>query len=68
MKYYIKMYNPQTDRTKYKQYKCISGFNSNKERCWKFSKQGATKIIEDLKKEYSVNPHIQFTLEEAEEK
>ena len=49
-KYYIKMYNPQTDRTKYKQYKCISGFNSNKECCWKFSRQGATKMIEDLKK------------------
>lgn len=53
MKYYI------VKETKfgkeYKRYKCIDGFSSNKDLCWKFSKQGALGIIERLKKQFSVN-------------
>lgn len=71
MKYYIKMYDKQFNRTKYKQYKCIDGFNANKELCWKFSKQGALKIIERLtdkdRSEYRRNLHnLEFSLEAAE--
>ena len=71
MKYYIKMYNKQFNRTKYKRYKCIDGFSENKELCWKFSKQGALKIIERLtdkdRSEYRRNLHnLEFSLEAAE--
>lgn len=37
----------------YKRFKRIDGFSANKEECWKFSKLGAVKIIERLKKEYA---------------
>ena len=66
MKYYIKKTNTQTGRVEYKQYKCSDGFNRNKEVCWQFSKQGAMKIIERLKKEYWRNiDNLLFELEEA---
>ena len=71
MKYYIKMYDKQRNRTQYKRYKCIDGFCRDKEFCWKFSKQGALKIIARLtdkdRSEYRANLHnLEFTLEEAE--
>ena len=71
MKYYIKMFNKQTGKTKYKRYKCIDGFTENKDLCWQFSKQGAQKIIERLtdkdRSEYRRNLHnLEFSLEEAE--
>ena len=66
MKYYIKKINKQTGRVEYKQYKCIEGFNPNKSLCWKFSQQGAEKIIERLKIEYRMNiNNLTFELEEA---
>lgn len=66
MKYYIKKTNKQTGKVTYKQYKCIDGFNQNKEVCWQFSKHGALKIIERLKKEYWRNiDNIEFELEKA---
>ena len=51
MKYYIRMTNKQTGKVSYKRYKCIAGFDVNKDLCWKFSKNGATAIIERLKRE-----------------
>ena len=67
MKYYIMKTNKQTGRIEYKQYKCSDGFNKNKSLCWKFTKQGALKIIERLKNEYRRNiANIEFTLEAAE--
>lgn len=66
MKYYIKMINKQTGIIQYKKYKCIDGFTRNKEQCWKFSKQGAIKIIERLKYQYRNNiQNLEFELEEA---
>lgn len=68
MKYYIRLTNKQTGAVKYKQYKCIDGFNANKTLCWRFSKKGALAIIERLKREYSRNLHnLTFDLEPAEE-
>ena len=72
MKYYIVKINPlfpenSRFRKEYKQYKCSDGFTNIKEKCWKFSKQGAMKIIERLKREYWRNPSIEFFLEEAGE-
>lgn len=67
MKYYIKMTNKQFGTTEYKRYKCIDGFSKNKSQCWKFSKQGALKIIERLKWEYRRNvENLEFELEPAE--
>ena len=69
MKYYIVKKNSQFGTTEYKRYKCTDGFSRNKELCWRFSKQGAIKIIERLKDEYRINVergYITFELEEAE--
>ena len=67
MKYYIKMENKQFNKVYYKRYKCIDGFTTDKKICWKFSKQGALKIIERLKIEYRRNiENIEFSLEIAE--
>ncbi len=66
MKYYIKMINRQFGTVKYKRYKCIDGFSEDKTICWKFSKAGGLKIIEDLKREYYRNiRNLEFQLEEA---
>lgn len=72
MKYYIVKTNtrfPEDSRFRkeYKHYKCSDGFTNVKEKCWKFTKQGALKIIERLKREYQRNPSIEFSLEEAGE-
>lgn len=71
MKYYIVKINNQFPNTRlykeYKQYKCADGFTSAKEKCWKFSKQGAMKIIERLKIRYQRNPYIELVIEEAGE-
>jgi len=69
MKYYIVKTNNQTGKKDYKRYKCISGFTTNRELCWKFSRQGALKIIKDLKREYRINYEkgiLDFSLEEAD--
>lgn len=67
MKYYIRKTNKQTGRVEYKRYKCIDGFNSNKEICWQFTKHGASKIIERLKHEYWRNiDNLTFELEPAQ--
>ena len=66
MKYYIKKTNKQTGRVEYKRYKCSDGFDKNKEVCWQFTKQGASKIIERLKREYWRNiNNLTFELEEV---
>lgn len=70
-KYYIVKISPLYPvksiwHKQYKRYKCIDGFSPNKDICWKFTKQGATKIIERLKREYPYNG-IEFMLEEAAE-
>ena len=66
MRYYIKMYNKQFNTIKYKRYKCIDGWSTNKEECWKFTQQSAMNIIERLKLEYRKNiNNIEFTLELA---
>lgn len=68
MKYYIVMHNKQFNTTQYKRYKCIDGFTKDKNICWKFSKQGALKIIERLKREYRHNiNNLVFYIEEAEQ-
>lgn len=68
MKYYIKMTNKQFNTVQYKQYKCIDGWAKVKDYCWRFSKQGAKKIIERLKYEYRNNiDNIVFELEAVEE-
>lgn len=66
MKYYIRKTNKQTGRVEYKRYKCIDGFTTNKDLCWQFSKQGAEKIIERLKVEYSANiKNLEFDMVEV---
>lgn len=68
MKYYIRMTNTQTGTVKYKRYKCLDGFTSDKDLCWRFSKNGALSIIERLKKEYWRNiSNLIFDLEPAPE-
>lgn len=63
-KYYIVKINKQFNTVEYKRYKCIDGFAKDKNICWKFSKQGAMKIIERLKYEYRRNiDNLEFTLE-----
>lgn len=65
-KYYIVKINHRFNTVEYKRYKCSDGFCKTKSLCWKFSKQGAMKIIERLKQEYRVNiKYIEFKLEEA---
>lgn len=65
-KYYIRKTNKRTGNIEYKRYKCSDGFSPNKDLCWKFSKQGALKIIERLKIEYRANiQNIEFSLEEC---
>ena len=67
MKYYIKMTNTQTGTVQYKRCKCTDGFTPNRDLCWQFSKQGALKIIERLKKEYQRNiENLTFEIEPAE--
>ena len=45
-KFYIKKVHGNS--IEYKRYKCIDGWNRDKNCCWQFSKQGAEKIIERL--------------------
>lgn len=67
MKYYIVMHNKQLNRTLYKKNKCVDGWTPVKDYCWRFSKQGAKKIIERLKYGYRNNiDNLEFYLEEAE--
>lgn len=67
MKYYIVMYNKQFDTINYKKNKCVDGWSIIKDDCWKFSKQGAKKIIERLKYEYRNNiDNLEFYLEEVQ--
>ena len=56
-RYYIKMINYIHKKTieKYRKYKCSDGWSENKKECWKFTKQGALKKIELLKREYHIN-------------
>lgn len=65
MKYYIVMSDKQFGKTLYKKNKTVDGWTPVKEYCWRFSKQGAKKIIERLKKGYCKNPYIEFYLEEV---
>ena len=68
MKYYIVMHNKQFNTTKYKKNKCVEGWSTVKDCCWKFSKQGAKKIIESLKYGYRNNiNNLEFYMEEAGE-
>lgn len=56
MKYYIRRIkrdkNLLKDYVAYKRYKCTEGFCADKSMCWKFSKQGARGIIEELNNEF----------------
>ena len=66
MKYYIRKTNTQLNTVEYKRYKCSDGFSKNKSLCWKFSKQGAVKIIDRLKYEYRRNiDNLIFDIVEA---
>lgn len=68
MKYYIVMHNKQLNRTLYKKNKCVDGWTPVKDYCWRFSKQGAKKIIERLKYGYRNNiDNLEFYLEEVNE-
>ena len=74
MKYYIRQRrfdsSGRLTRTLFKRYKCISGFTADKSLCWKFSKQGAAKIVADFKHEYriAVEQHrVDFDMIPAEE-
>ena len=65
-RYYIKKINHISGTIEFKRYKCIEGFSKNKEECWQFTKQGAVKVIEGLKREYFRNlKNLEFELEEA---
>lgn len=67
-KVYIVKHNTQLGTTEYKRYKCIDGFSKNKSECWKFSKAGAAKIIERLKREYVRNiKNLEFYTEVADD-
>lgn len=66
MKYYIKKINKQFNSIEYKQYKCIDGWNRNKNKCWQFSRKGAEKIITRLRYEYRRNiNNLEFEVEEV---
>lgn len=43
--YLIKRINKQTGRVDYQKCKCLEIFTNEKERCWRFSKQGAKQIV-----------------------
>ena len=70
-KYYlIQMVSNVTSKTKivYRKYKCSDGWAENPNECWQFTKQGALKKIETLKKKYHINYDkglIEFNLIEA---
>lgn len=65
-KYYIVKKNNQNGTVEYYRYKCIVGWSKKKENCWQFSKQGALKIIERLKREYWRNiKNLEFSIEEV---
>lgn len=42
-------------RVQYRKYKCSDGWTQNPNECWGFTKQGALKKIEALKREYHIN-------------
>lgn len=44
--YLIKRTDKQTGRVDYQKCKCLEIFTTEKERCWRFSKQGAKQIVE----------------------
>lgn len=75
MKYIIVMENKQFKenskyRKTYRKYKCSDGWDFSPVGCWEFTKQGAEKKIEALKREYKVNYDkgiIEFSLIEAKE-
>ena len=46
-RYYITRTSKKEGK-RYKRYKTIEGWASDKTHCWKFSKQGAKKIVEGL--------------------
>lgn len=69
-KYYIQMVSNMYSKQKicYRRYKCSDGWSENMEECWAFTKQGALKKIEALKREYHINYDkglIEFNLVEC---
>ena len=46
MKYYVIRTNKKG--ITFKKYKCIDGFSTNKDDCWKYSEQGAKRIADRL--------------------
>lgn len=70
-KYYlIQMVSSVTGKNKiqYRKYKCSDGWTTNPNECWQFTKAGALKKVESLKKDYHVNYDkglIKFNLVEA---
>lgn len=74
MKYYVvqKRFDSsgRLTHTLFKRYKCIDGFTPNKSLCWRFSKQGATRIVANLTHEYRKaveQGRIKFDMIPAEE-
>lgn len=65
MKKYLIVFENGRLRKQYKRYKYIGGWSFTSDGCWKFSKQGALKIIEQLKEEYINNHNAKFYLEEV---
>lgn len=66
MKYYIVMHDKKLNITKYKKNKCVDGWANVKDYCWRFSKQGAKKIVEELRYGYRNNADLEFYLEEVQ--
>jgi len=64
-KYYIKKVHG--NHIEYKRYKCTDGWSRDKIYCWKFSKQGAEKIVERLRLSVhsSRRNEFEFSIEEA---
>ena len=73
MKYYVRkqwIVSSKLTLTYYKQYKCTGGWNKDPAKCWKFTKQGACGIIENLNRECKINVRagiLKFDMIPAEE-
>lgn len=68
MKYYVKLTNTKTGKVLYKWCKTLDTWSPVKDYCWRFSKQGAQRIVKRLQSiaEHSGLDHLHYSIEEVE--
>lgn len=64
MKWYV--IKTTKDGVLFKRYKCIDGWTKDKEKCWKFSKQGAKQIADRLNEKYEIPYKVHYNIMKAE--